>query len=691
MSYWSKRRKILKNVEKHLSDINEENKTNILEQNWEQSSSANVSDREHVSALNSESSETVDNHNSDSDDNCESSETVNLSETDIPVIGPHSCNSTQDFSEYDTPYYLLSDSDEEVNEVEIKSFKEQLKDWALEFDIPLNALSKLLSILRPEISDLPKDPRTLLSTKVNYEIKNMCGGEYYHFGMSEGIKHILSTEPDLDILTKNIQIQLNMDGLPLFRSSSSQFWPILARLVNVGMDTPFIVGLFYGNSKPSNVADYLKPLIDELTILMKDGLIYMEHAFRILVSSVICDSPAKAFIKNVKQYSGYHGCDKCSQNGVWEGKMTYPEVDAELRSDSDFERMSDEDHHKGPSPLVGTIGMVSKFPIDYMHLVCLGVMKRLILMWLKGPLKVRIGSFVSNQISDDLFNLRHFIPCEFARRPRGFSHIDRWKATEYRQFLLYTGPVVLQHKLDEIVYQNFLLLSVSIHILLNPYLAQQYNDYCKILLKSFVQHYSQLYGSENVVYNVHGLVHLPDDAKNFGSLDTISSFPFENYLMTIKKMVRKPSFPLQQIVRRLSERKLCRNPDANLPSAENERDNPAPVPVDFNGCPQFKSVRLGKFRLDLRRRDRYFRLDNTICQLENVIMKDGDIYVAYRKYEELQNYFMTPLPSELLGIYTVANLSDSIIVNKIDQIQSKYIVLSYKGNDIAMPFTDSIW
>lgn len=95
--------------------------------------------------------------------------------------------------------------------------------------------------------------------------------------------------------------------------------------------------------------------------------------------------------------------------------MSFPEVDDQLRSDSDFEFMLDEDHHKGPSPLVGIVGMVTQFPFDYMHLFCLGVMKRMIMMWLKGSLKFRLGSFVSNQISDSLYSLRHFILSEFAR------------------------------------------------------------------------------------------------------------------------------------------------------------------------------------------------------------------------------------------------------------------------------------
>ena len=166
--------------------------------------------------------------------------------------------------------------------------------------------------------------------------------------------------------------------------------------------------------------------------------------FHLTVTSVICDAPARAFVKNIKSYSGYHGCDKCIQSGVWNGKMTFPEIDATLRTDASFDEMRDEEHHKGPSPFAGTqIQMVSQFPIDYMHLVCLGVMKRLLLLWMKGPLKCRLGSRIISNISEGLLALKDNIPSEFARKPRSLYETDRWKATEFRQFLLYTGPVVL--------------------------------------------------------------------------------------------------------------------------------------------------------------------------------------------------------------------------------------------------------
>lgn len=59
----------------------------------------------------------------------------------------------------------------------------------------------------------------------------------------------------------------------------------------------------------------------------------------------------------------------------------------------------------------------------------------------------------------------------------------------------------------------------------------------------------------NVSYNVHGLIHLVNDVKKFDPLGDFSAFKYENYLQTLKKLLRKYDKPLQQIVRRYTEYK----------------------------------------------------------------------------------------------------------------------------------------
>ena len=80
------------------------------------------------------------------------------------------------------------------------------------------------------------------------------------------------------------------------------------------------------------------------------------------------------------------------------------------------------------------------------------------------------------------------------------------------------------------MYSNFLYLSVGIRIFLSPNLLNHYLDYAEKLLQYFVASFAKLYGKSQMVYNVHSLVHLHEDAKRYGVLDNISSFPFESYL-----------------------------------------------------------------------------------------------------------------------------------------------------------------
>ncbi|KAJ7996429.1 hypothetical protein DPEC_G00236980, partial [Dallia pectoralis] len=47
-----------------------------------------------------------------------------------------------------------------------------------------------------------------------------------------------------------LKLQINVDGLPLFRSSSTQFWPILGFVQNLPNHKPFVIALFAGNGKP---------------------------------------------------------------------------------------------------------------------------------------------------------------------------------------------------------------------------------------------------------------------------------------------------------------------------------------------------------------------------------------------------------------------------------------------------------
>ena len=83
------------------------------------------------------------------------------------------------------------------------------------------------------------------------------------------------------------------------------------------------------------------------------------------------------------------------------------------------------------------ISCVKGFVLDYMHLACLGVTRRLLKYLKKGPCG-KISASQVNEISIRLLALNGQLHSEFARQPRSLLELDRWKATEFWQFLLYS-------------------------------------------------------------------------------------------------------------------------------------------------------------------------------------------------------------------------------------------------------------
>jgi len=129
---------------------------------------------------------------------------------------------------------------------------------------PNHAVGSLLGVLRPIIETLPKDPRTIMKTQQKYEISQTCGGEYYYFGILNGIHKIIRKYTE--IIQENFKLfalQINIDGLSLFKSTNQQFWPILGSLINDTDKDPFIMVIFSGRKKPDNLNAYLHKFIEE--------------------------------------------------------------------------------------------------------------------------------------------------------------------------------------------------------------------------------------------------------------------------------------------------------------------------------------------------------------------------------------------------------------------------------------------
>lgn len=121
---------------------------------------------------------------------------------------------------------------------------------------------------------------------------------------------MFSKVPLLKSLQK-INLFVNINGLPLANSSSVQFWPILCKIEqSLYKLDPFIVAVYCGQSKPSDVYDYLKDFIEEYKNLCGVGLVIDTKLYSIKISGFICDVPARAFVKVIKVHNGFYGCER---------------------------------------------------------------------------------------------------------------------------------------------------------------------------------------------------------------------------------------------------------------------------------------------------------------------------------------------------------------------------------------------
>lgn len=120
--------------------------------------------------------------------------------------------------------YNENSDDSSNNENEIyESLEEKLRAWVVKHKIKRIALSDLLKILKSTGLDyLPENSKTLMQTPRTVEIVSSCNGKLWYYGIEKSLRVIFSNiDRDVELL-----FNFNIDGLPLFHSSTIQFWPI---------------------------------------------------------------------------------------------------------------------------------------------------------------------------------------------------------------------------------------------------------------------------------------------------------------------------------------------------------------------------------------------------------------------------------------------------------------------------------
>lgn len=160
-------------------------------------------------------------------------------------------NFDDDFDDDDNNVPSQVNTNSIEKKVEIGLYRYDLRDRVMQHRVKQTATTSLLKLINTyhPIYKLPNDARTFLKTprSQNIIVVDDKGGKYWHYGIEKSILNALRyVKRDVYHLNLNI----NIDGLPMFNSSLSALWPILVQIHEFRkIIPPLVVGVYNGKCK----------------------------------------------------------------------------------------------------------------------------------------------------------------------------------------------------------------------------------------------------------------------------------------------------------------------------------------------------------------------------------------------------------------------------------------------------------
>lgn len=203
-----------------------------------------------------------------------------------------------------------------------------------------------------------------------------------------------------------------------------------------------------------------------------------------------------------------------------------------------------------------------------------------------------------------------------------------------------------------------------------------------------------------VSHNIHGLKHIFSDYLWYGQLDSCSCFVFENYMRTLKQMLRKHEKPLEQVIKRYKERihNEIISPvkqQYNSIVLSNKHCN---GPLIKNTCsPQYlKLILHNKINTNTNTSSNVYILTKLgeVVQIKNIAHCNftKEVVVIGYVFKNKQLFYDKPVKSSKLNIFfIVQSLSKNLKYWKATDIENKMILFPFKDNAgyIAYPILHS--
>lgn len=151
-------------------------------------------------------------------------------------------------------------------------FLDGLRQSATTYNVPDDSLRQLLSLLKTILvhENLRNDPRILLKTSRKIDFKNIEPDVYAHSGLKVTIEKLINKVNNNTLLS--IELLINIDGLLLSKSSSSQLYPILCSLFQYPHNID-VIGVYHDYDKPTSANKLLADFVEAID-LVNNGFMY---------------------------------------------------------------------------------------------------------------------------------------------------------------------------------------------------------------------------------------------------------------------------------------------------------------------------------------------------------------------------------------------------------------------------------
>lgn len=424
-------------------------------------------------------------------------------------------------------------------------------------------------------------------------------------GFREYAKGLNGFEVDkADGLEKHLFLFISTDGAPAFRSSSTSFWPVIVYLGNIPPERRYkhrnIFPVLCIPGNPSDLESFMEPLYEELEALEKGRKVTLWDGRKVMVKchlmNVMGDLPAKKKLCMIKGVNSYAPCLYCEMRGELSnttntiyypnyifvqkrrrnGRMTsrmrhlwYPQqlpIRDVLNTQKIFQELEDlkmEGEIKKKRDLTMQSGIIEKcqlvsrfesitpylsMPIDLMHLLFENVAPQIVGIWIGDVYTTENYAFLSSSAVrkkvDKVLETSGSGIVDSIRRPRSLMERGRWKADEWRTFILTTSLPALHQLLPDNILSGWWLFCQICEFSMRPALSQEdveeLSDYCT----QFFHHYSDTYygGNESnmhlMKYTIHLLLHIAISTDFCGPLVCFSQFSVERFIGITKGSTR---------------------------------------------------------------------------------------------------------------------------------------------------------